>query len=200
MKILIATHNKSKFELYKSILENDNISVISLNDINSKLEVEETGVTAIENAIVKVKSYGSLTNITTICVDDSLNLDNIPCYLNPGVNIRRVNNKVLTDEEMINYYSNLVSEYGSNNLLKGRFVKGLAVYHNGDIYSHEFLREIVMTSVVSKEINEGYPLNSVIIDTTTNKYISQHNDNDKKIVNDKYYLGVKKFVYDILNS
>lgn len=199
MKVLIATHNKSKFKLYKGILENKDINIISLNDLDINCEVEENGITAIENAIIKAKAYGDLSNLTTICIDDSLNIDNIPENINPGVNVRRVNNKTLNDSEMIEYYSNLAKKYGDNNSLSGRFIKGIAIYHNNKINSYEFKREIVLTDKISGEINEGYPLNSIIIDSTTNKHISEHTEEDKEKINKIYYESVKNFIYNILN-
>ena len=45
---------------------------------------------------------------------DNLYLENVPLDKQPGMYVRRVNGKRLTDAEMIEHYSNLVKEYGEN--------------------------------------------------------------------------------------
>ena len=57
MKVLFATTNPAKIKRYASKLEEAGIDVITLKDINLKLDVKETGKNAIENAYIKAKIY-----------------------------------------------------------------------------------------------------------------------------------------------
>ena len=41
-------------------------------------------------------------------MDDTLYIEGVPKDLQPGLFVRRVNGKSLTDEEMIEHYTNLV--------------------------------------------------------------------------------------------
>ena len=51
-KVLFATENESKAKRFKKgLLEND-IEIITINDIEKKIDVEENGKNAIENAII----------------------------------------------------------------------------------------------------------------------------------------------------
>ena len=50
MKVLFATTNPAKVKRYATKLQERGIEVLTLKDIDLKLEVEETGQNAIENA------------------------------------------------------------------------------------------------------------------------------------------------------
>ena len=64
-------------------------------------------------------------------MDDNLYLEGIPKEKQPGMYVRRVNGKRLTDEEMIEYYSKLAHDYGKNGKLTCRWVYGIAVINKG---------------------------------------------------------------------
>ena len=58
MKLLFATGNENKYELMKRRLkELENVEVIMPKHINIKIDVNEDGKTAEENAIKKAKAY-----------------------------------------------------------------------------------------------------------------------------------------------
>ena len=76
MKFFIATKNAKKLEEFSRILEPMGIEVISERDLEKPLEdVEETGTTFEENAILKAKAgleqtgYISLADDSGLCVD-----------------------------------------------------------------------------------------------------------------------------------
>ena len=112
MKVLFATTNPAKVKRYVTKLEAKGIQVLTLKDINLNLHVEETGKNAIENAYIKAKAYYDATNIVSIGIDNNLFIEELPEEKQPGTHVRRVNGKELTDEEMIEYYTDLVKENG----------------------------------------------------------------------------------------
>lgn len=77
-EILFATGNESKVNRFKEKLLERGILLKSLKDININLEVEENGKTAIENAEIKAKAYYDVTKITTMAMDDSMYIDDVP--------------------------------------------------------------------------------------------------------------------------
>ena len=77
-KILFATNNPTKAKRFSKGLEEKGVEVITLNDIDSKIEVEENGKNAVENALIKAKEYSKNTNIPVFAMDDNLYLENIP--------------------------------------------------------------------------------------------------------------------------
>ena len=123
MKVLFATTNPAKVKRYANKLQNKGIEVLTLKDINLKLDVEETGKNAIENALLKAKAYFEATGITSIGIDNNLFIEELPEEKQPGTHVRRVGGKELTDEEMIQYYTNLVKENGGK--LTAKWVYGM---------------------------------------------------------------------------
>ena len=127
MKILFATKNPAKVRRYVEKLKENNIEVLTIKDLGISLNVEETGKNAIENAYIKAKTYYDETKITTIGIDDNLYIEGLPKEKQPGTHVRRINGKELNDEEMIEYYSNLVKEYGGK--LEAKWVYGMVIYN-----------------------------------------------------------------------
>ena len=99
-KILFATGNRSKKKRFEKGLMENGIEVISLKDIDLKLEFKENGKTAIENALIKAREGFKKSHIPTIGMDDTLYLENVPEEEQPGLFVRRVNGKTLKDDEI----------------------------------------------------------------------------------------------------
>ena len=194
MEILIATHNKAKFKMYKRILDKYGFKSYNLNDINIVSEIEENGITPLENAVLKVKGYYNLTSLPTISIDDGLDIDNILEELNPGVNVRRVYGKKLTDEEMIKYYTDLAKQYGKNGKLNARFVKGVAIYSNNELYTCTFNREVIISDKAVNKKVEGYPMNSITLDPKFKKYTIDLTDEEKQDIDERYYFEFENLV------
>ncbi|KAA5808082.1 XTP/dITP diphosphatase [Thermoanaerobacterium thermosaccharolyticum] len=82
MKIVVATHNKHKVDEIREFFKDD-FEVLSADDIGSYDEIEETGDTIEENALLKARSLANLTDDIVIADDTGLFVD----YLDgkPGV-------------------------------------------------------------------------------------------------------------------
>ena len=182
-EILFATGNKSKAKRFTKGLVANDIKVLTLEDVNINIEVEENGTTAIENALIKARAYAKETNLPVFAMDDTLYLENVPEDKQPGMYVRRVNGKRLTDEEMIEYYSNLAKEYGTNGLITGRWIYGMALISNGHEYTYTWSKEnFYITSTPTNIINPGYPLNTISINIKLNKYFTDMTEEDKLLV------------------
>lgn len=199
-EILFATGNKSKAKRFtKGLLEHD-IKVLTLEDININIEVEENDSTAIENALIKARAYAKKTNLPVFAMDDTLYIDNIPDDKQPGLFVRRVNGKKLNDEEMIEYYSNLAKEYGTNGLLTGRWIYGMALINNGHEYTYTWSKQnFYITSTPSNIINPGYPLNTISINIKLNKYFTELTEEDKLLIQEDE-SHVVNFLVDSLDK
>ena len=62
MKVLFATTNPAKVRKNKKALEEKGIELITIKDLDFKLDIDENGKNAIENAYIKAKSYYDETN------------------------------------------------------------------------------------------------------------------------------------------
>ena len=96
MKIFLATKNKDKITEFQQILSNINVELVTCRDIDVP-DVEETGTTFVENALLKAKSAANFTSLPSIADDSGIEVD----YLKgrPGVWSARYAGKDATNEE-----------------------------------------------------------------------------------------------------
>ena len=182
-KVLFATGNQTKAKRFSKGLLEKGIEVITLKDINKEIEIEENGKNAIENALIKAKAYSKITDMPVFAMDDNLYLENVPEEKQPGMYVRRVNGKRLSDEEMIEYYINIVKKYGINGKLTCRWVYGMAVINNGKEHTYTWNKEdFYMVDTPSNKINPGYPLNTISINKKLNKYFTDITEEDKVLL------------------
>jgi len=182
-KVLFATGNESKAKRFKKGLLENNIEIITINDIEKNIDIEENGKDAIENALIKARAYANVYDLPVFAMDDNLYIDDIPEDKQPGMYVRRVNGKRLNDNEMIEYYSNLAHEYGKDGKLTCRWVYGIAVIKDGKESTYTWSKEdFYIVDKPSNKINSGYPLNTISINKKLNKYFTDMTEEDKEMV------------------
>lgn len=177
MKLLYGTGNLEKLSAMRNRLEQLDIELIGLNDLRVEgknvPEVKEDGNTPLENARLKAMAYYEAFQIPVFSCDSGLYFDNVPNEVQPGVHVRNVNGKCLSDDEMIDYYSGLVKAYGN---LVARYRNAICfVMDNTHIYeamepSMESEKFILTDKPHSTVRKEGFPLDSISLDIKTNKY------------------------------
>ena len=74
-EVVIATNNKSKVDELRRMLEPLGFTVYSLKDKNISIEVEETGETFAENALIKARAIYELVKCPVIADDSGLCVD-----------------------------------------------------------------------------------------------------------------------------
>ena len=169
MKILFATTNPAKVKRYESKLTEKGIELITIKDLDFKLNIDENGRNALENAYIKAKSYYDVTNIITIGMDDNLFIEELPVEKQPGTHVRRINGKELTDDEMIEYYTNLAKEYGGK--LTAKWVYGMVIYNGKEKKEYTWSKShFYFVDKPCDKRNPGYPLDSITIVPEYNKY------------------------------
>ena len=178
-KVLFATGNESKAKRFKDGLLRNGIEIITIKDIDEDIEVLEDGKDVIENALIKARAYAKGLDIPVFAMDDSLYIDNIPDDKQPGLYVRRVNGKRLSDEDMLTYYSNLAHEYGEDGKLTCRWVYGIAVINNGVESTYTWNKDdFYIVDKPSDKIDPGYPLNTISINKKLNKYFTDMTKED----------------------
>ncbi len=95
MKFVLASHNPGKLAEMQSILSGYGVEVVSPAEVGVSLEVEETGDTFGENAMLKAKAYCEASGLPAIADDSGLCVD----ALNggPGVYSARYGGEDLDD-------------------------------------------------------------------------------------------------------
>lgn len=193
-KVLFATTNPAKINKYKEKLKQRNIEILTIKDLGINLYVEESGKNAIENAHIKAKAYYEATKITTIGMDNCLYIEDIPDEKQPGTHVRRVNGKELTDDEMIEHYTNLVKEYGGK--LTAKWVYGMVIYNEEEVKEYTWSKsDFYLVDKPCEKRNPGYPLDSISVLPENNKYwleLTKEEKVDTKEENNKD--GVIEFI------
>lgn len=127
-------------------------------------------------------------------------LDGVPDSIQPGTHVRRINGKRLTDIEMIEYYIDLVNKYGENGILKGYFLKGVAIVNQNDTYTFDYKANRCFTNKQSKIIDEGYPLASIQIISSLNKFKSELTEDEEKSTMDVEQKDIFKFILNTIST
>ena len=178
MKILYGTANPAKLSSMQSRLKgcikNYDIELIGLKDLDMAIpQVPEDGCTPLENAHQKAVAYYKAFHMPVFSCDSGLYFDNVPDADQPGVHVRAVHGRYLTDEEMLAHYSGLAHKYGK---LTARYKNAICfVYDEQRLFeamepsmeSEKFLIAAEPHSAVRKK---GFPLDSLSIDIRTGKY------------------------------
>ena len=96
MKFILATHNPGKLREMAAILSQYGVEVVSPADVGITVDVEETGTTFAENAMLKAKAICAAANLPAIADDSGLCVD----ALNggPGVYSARYGGEGLDDK------------------------------------------------------------------------------------------------------
>ena len=200
MEILIGTTNHSKVKRITELLADTDIQLLTLTDIEVAVghelgDPDEVGATPEENARIKVAYYRKYHE-PVICQDSGLYFNELPLDdpRQPGLNIRTPNGrKRLSDDEMIEYYSNLVESLGGQ--VTAYYLDGYAVSRGGNITSFmensetTRLGSFYMVSTPSKLRHEGWPLDSLSQNKNSLTYFAETGNNKYDATDDTVRLG-----------
>lgn len=75
MKLAIATNNQHKLQEIRAVLGDSFEELLSLKDLGIDVDVEETGTTLEENALIKARAILALSGIATLADDTGLMVD-----------------------------------------------------------------------------------------------------------------------------
>lgn len=96
MRFVLATHNPGKLREMGEILKDFGIEVVSPRDLGLTVDVEETGTTFAENAMLKAKAICKAANLPAIADDSGLCVDALGGA--PGVYSARYGGEGLDDK------------------------------------------------------------------------------------------------------
>ena len=128
MKFVLATHNPGKLREMSAILGELGVEVVSPADVGITVDVEETGTTFAENAMLKAKAICAAAGLPAIADDSGLCVD----ALNggPGVYSARYGGEGLDDKGR---YMLLLNSMRGQTTRKAHFACAIAcAFPNGD--------------------------------------------------------------------
>ncbi len=100
--LLVATHNPGKVAEYADMLSDLDIKWQSLDDIGLTQEVDESGLTFLENAKLKAAAYAQATGLLTLADDSGLEVDALDGA--PGVLTARFGGPDLSSKERYEFF------------------------------------------------------------------------------------------------
>ena len=199
IKLLYGTTNKGKIEVMENATKTLGIELITLNDIEGELPmINENGRTPLENAEIKARAYYEAFHMPVFSCDSGLYFDELKDEEQPGIYVRRVNGKELSDEEMTEYYGSMAKKHGGK--LTGRYRN--AIYFILDQNSHYSSMDMsiatepfILVSTPHLKKVEGFPLDRLSKDIKTGEY---YYDLEEKEVSSNVEEGLRCFFVKVL--
>ena len=128
MKFVLATHNPGKLREMSAILGELGVEVVSPADVGITVDVEETGTTFAENAMLKAKAICAAAGLPAIADDSGLCVDALNGA--PGVYSARYGGEGLDDKGR---YMLLLNSMRGQTTRKAHFACAIAcAFPNGD--------------------------------------------------------------------
>lgn len=147
MRLLLATHNKGKRREWRALLEGLDVELLLPDDLGLHDDVEETGETYVENALIKARTLAAASGLPTLADDSGLEVDALEGA--PGVRSARYH--LGTDE--VRYRALLAALDGVPAEKRGarfRCIAALVIPNEAD-GAREFITEGVCEGVIGFE-------------------------------------------------
>lgn len=173
-EILFGTINEAKLKQVRGALSPAGIIVEGVRDKSLLPEVIEDGKTASDNARKKSITYAKVLRKTVFSMDNALYIDGLSQNEQPGTNVRRIKgcSERPTDQEMLEYYSQLIEKLGTR--VNGYWEFGICIANPQEEYKETIIKSPrIFVNKPSQIMIPGYPLESIQIEPETGKYISE---------------------------
>ena len=187
VKIVLASNNKGKIQEFKSLLNSDNIQIMSLSDIGINIDIEETGNTLAENSKIKAKTIFNMTGIPTISDDSGLIINSLSKEKEyPGVRTKR-EFEGLTRRESCERIISLTNPYKDKSC---RYTMVLTYIDN----DQEIQFEGSCDGLIINDIrgNNGFAIDSIFYSKELQKSFGEATEKEKNTVSHRA-KAIKKF-------
>lgn len=171
--LLYGTGNPAKLNDMRKALSSLDLEIVGLRDMEKAApDVPENGNDPLENACEKAMAYYRFYKIPVFSCDSGLYFDGVPDVDQPGINVRNIGGKRLSDSEMIVYYGLKARQYGK---LKARYKNAIClVMSESEIYKSmdESLwgKPFYIVGYPHEKRVEGFPIDSLSVDIESGKY------------------------------
>lgn len=199
-KLLIATTNPAKLAEFKKLLKDLPFALVSLSDIGISDDIEETGKTFEENAMLKATFYFQKSGIPTLADDGGVEIDALGG--SPGVHSRRwagsENNLVhdqASDDRIINFCLAQMNDVPQKD--RGAQMKTVVVFI--DAHGNAHIGTGIVRGIIAEKADEhrmtGFPFRALFYLPEIQKYYSDAYLTDEEI---EKYSHRKKALAHIL--
>ncbi len=173
--ILIATKNKGKIKEFENMFKSFNINIKTLYNYDLP-EIEETGNSFFENALIKAKAGYDISNLPTISDDSGLEVEAL--NWKPGIHSARFGKRSFNDQDRMFY---LLEKLKGKKNRNARFKTSL-VFYNGENQINKF--EGIWKGIILKEPigNNGFGYDPIFYDENLKLSAAQLSPDEKKLV------------------
>lgn len=178
-KILIATGNQGKFKELMEVLGDLPFEFVSLKDVGITTDVEETGKTYADNAILKAEHFGKMAGLPAISDDSGIVVEALEGEL--GVHTRRWGaGAKATDQEWLDFFLNRMRTEENR---RTEFISVVAFY-NPEKPTVTFKGECTGSILQEPQVDlePGIPLSSVFLPDGFDKVYSALTKHEKNQV------------------
>jgi len=167
MKIIFASQNTGKVREVKSIFENSNFEIISLYDLGNNIEIDETGSTFSENAVIKAKTIYDYYKEPVIADDSGLIVEQLDGR--PGVYSARYAGEECTFEDNNIKVINELKEFPEPH--RAKFVCTAVFYDGKNII--ETVGELKGKIIKEQRGNNGFGYDPIFVPDGYDKTIAE---------------------------
>lgn len=174
MRIVYGTGNAAKVLLMQQMLAPLDVEVVGITSLLPSLPaVDESGKDPLANARIKAHAYYQALGQPVFSCDTGLYIEGLSEKRQPGVHVRRVDGRELTDEEMTDYYISIAQEMGGS--CRARYQNAICFvcgpyeeYCSADesLWGEPFL----IVQQRHPKVWPGFPLEPISVEIETGKY------------------------------
>lgn len=201
MKILYGTTNQGKLNLMRRAVAPLGIEIMGLSEMEKDIpEVDECGSSPLENARIKALAYFEAFGMPVFSCDSGLYFEGLEDEEQPGIHVRRINDRELSDEEMTKYYADLATRHGGN--LIGQYRNAIFLImdkeHTYSSMDPSIATEpFILSSVPHEKRVKGFPLDCLARDIVSGKY---YYDMDAPTLTTGTEEGLRAFFKNVLGK
>lgn len=194
MKLLLATHNVAKVDEYKKYLKYlSGLELISLADLGITDDIDETGRTFKENALLKAEYYAQKTGLLAMGDDGGLEINALQGA--PGVMSRRWPGYRANDTELIKYTLEQMKGIEPENR-NAQFTAGLALY-DPNSQQYTYFEHSVQGYIINEkpeEYIEGFPFRALLFVPQFKKLWQDLTEEEQDMINHR-----KRLCHDLIH-
>lgn len=197
-KILIASNNQGKLKTAKFVFANSDFELFTPSCLNINIDVDETGTTYEENALLKAEAFSKLALDYIVFADDSgINVDALPGQL--GIHSRRFGaGPNATDQEWLDFFLDTIKHVTDpKERTASMQTTACLITPSGPKFFTAKLSGFIAQQQLSP-IQKGVPFSSVFIIPEINKCIADLDFETKS--NYSHRINAYKQMLDYLKS
>jgi len=191
-KILIATRNDAKFGRYKRVLNRvrPNIEILSPAQLNIDVKVEEIGESSEEIAKHKALQYLNYSSLPSLAIDEECYVEGVPDEMQPGIHVRRIGGREVTDIELLNFFFlNYMGKWAN-----WTFSHVLALSPEKIFLDKAVISAYLYMRIQPGHLIKGYPLSSLLYDVKLGKYWIDLTEEEERIVLQPVYKSIERIL------